>query len=264
MAKRVIAFVGDLHVGSRYAIAPAGYRTQEDNAIHINEGQMTLLKHWDDFVEKCDEMQVDTVFLMGDLVDGPNYKGYARHLITSDLGDQIGMAVMLLRRLCEGRKVYGVEGSKYHVLPGGLSADQMVVQQLGGVWCGPILVGRFQPCRLTFLIQHGEGGALLYRATEPDKENLHLNAAHGTGKIEKIDVSVKGHRHYHLYLVENGQHQIRVPCWCAFMPNRVYLKNYGRMQPDVGGVILELEENRLIHHVFLYDLPHIADEVRVL
>jgi len=36
------------------------------------------------------------------------------------------------------------------------------------------------------------------------------------------------------------------------------------MQPDIGGVILELEEDRLIHHAFLYDVPHIADQVRIL
>ena len=263
--KRSIAFVGDLHVGSRFAVAPAGYRTREGNAIHISEGQMTLLQHFRDFCQRCDELEVDTVFLMGDLVDGHNPKGYGRNLVTADLNDQIGMAVMLLRDLCKGRKVYGIEGSGYHALSGNMSADQMVVQLLGGEWKGMVSVCQFEPSQLTFFITHGTGGGTIYRATAMDRENLFINASVGIGKISPVQVIVKAHKHYHLYMEQNGQHMLQIPCWSAWVPNKIYLRLYGRMQPDIGGCVLQItDDDRIVHHVFLYELPRIADRKEVL
>jgi len=263
--RRSIAFVGDLHVGSRFAIAPENYTTREGNVLRVNEGQLTLYKYFQDFCEKCDELEVDTIFLMGDLVEGPNPRGFGRNLVMVDLNDQINMAVELLRPLCEGRKVYGVEGSGYHVLPGGVSADQTVVQLLGGEWKGSVSVCQFAPSKLVFLILHGTGGGIVYRATSLDRENLFVNAAIGIGKIPPIHVIVKAHRHFYLYMEQNNQYMLHIPCWCTWVPNKVYLRLYGRMQPDVGGCILQItDDDRIVHHVFLYDPPRIADQKETL
>ena len=262
---RVIAFVGDLHVGSRFAVAPEGYRTKEKNVVRLNSGQKKLLEYFGDFCQKCDDFGVDTVFLMGDLIDGPNPKGYGRNLVVGNLNDQIEMAVTLLKELCKDRDVYGIEGSSYHVLPGGVSADQMVVQLLGGKWKGMASVCCFAPSPLTFFITHGTTQATVYRTTAMDKENLFINASVGIGKLSPIQVIVKAHRHFYLYMEQNGQYMLQVPCWITWVPNRIFLKLYGRMQPDIGACIVEVtEDGKLYHHAFLYDLPHIADRKEIL
>ncbi len=259
--KRSLAFVGDLHVGSRYAVAPKWWRSREGSALPLNEGQLVLYEAFQDFCDRCDEFEVDTVFLMGDLVDGPNRKGFGRLLMTQDLNEQIEMAVELLKPLCVGRKVYGIEGSGYHVLPGGVSADQMVVQLLGGHWKGPLCVGRFAPSKLVWNIQHGQSGAMIYRETVLAREQIFMNAAAGLGKIEFTHVMVRGHWHWFYFDATNGQWKIQVPAWACFVPNRVYLKSYGKMQPDIGGVIVQItDEDRLVMREFLYPLPKIADQ----
>jgi len=258
--KRSIAFVADLHVGNRYAIAPAGWRSKEGNVLHLNEGQFDLYQNFLDFCKRCDEHEVDTVVLVGDLVDGPNRKGYGRLLMTRDINEQIEMAVALLKPLCRDRKVYGVEGSGYHVLPGGTSADQLVVQLLGGEWKGPIAIGRFSPSNLLWNIQHGQSGAMIYRETVLAREQIFMNAAAGLGKIELTHVMVRGHWHWFYFDATNSQWKIQVPGWACFIPNKIYLRSYGKMQPDIGGVIVQItDEDRLVLREYLYPLPKIAD-----
>jgi len=262
---RVIAFVGDLHVGSRFGVAPEGYKTKEKNLIRLNAGQKKLFEYFEDFCQKCDELGVDTVFFMGDLIEGLDAKGYGRNLVVANLNDQIEMAVALLRKLCQDREVYGIEGSGYHVLPSGVSADQMIVHLLGGKWKGSAVVCRFAPSPLTFFITHGVSYATVYRATALDKENLFINAAAGIGKIPPVQVIVKAHRHFYLYMEQNGQYMLQIPCWLAWVPNKIFLRLYGRMQPDIGACIIEVtEDGKFHHHAFLYDLPHIADKKETL
>ncbi|RLE36901.1 hypothetical protein DRJ17_07680 [Candidatus Woesearchaeota archaeon] len=141
----------------------------------------------------------------------------------------------------------------------------MVVQLLAGEWKGLVSVCQFKPSQKVFLILHGTGGGVIYRATSLDRENLFVNAAIGTGKIPPIHVIVKAHRHFYLYMEQNKQYMLHVPCWCAWVPNKVYLRLYGRMQPDIGGCVLQItDDDRIVHHAFLYDPPQIADQKETL
>jgi len=151
------------------------------------------------------------------------------------------------------------------VLPGGISADQAVVQLLGGQWKGMVSVGCFEPSEIVFHIFHGTGGGTIYRATAMDRENLFINASVAIGKIPRITAIVRAHKHFHLYMEQNGQYMLQIPCWSAWVPNKIYARLYGRMQPDIGACILQItDDERIVHHVFLYDLPQIADKVEGL
>ena len=56
-----------------------------------------------------------------------------------------------------------------------------------------------------------------------------------------------------------------MPGWACFIPNKIYLKSYSKMQPDIGGVIVQItDEDRLVVRKFLYPLPKIADQLEGL
>lgn len=243
---RTIAFVGDLHVGSRYAIAPS--------SLNLSEHQRVLLDCYGRFCAACDEAEVDTVVLMGDLIHGANIRGLGRHLMSSHIEEQVDWAVDLLRGLCYGRRVYGVAGSQYHVLPGGVPAEKYIVEKLGGEWLGEVAFCNFDPSPLTFCITHGQSAAFVYQASKLERELNFMNLAAQQGKVDRVDVFVMGHWHTSIVLHRGTQWVVQVPGWALFMPDRPYLKSIGKMQPDIGGTIIWAGDDVRVQP-YVYKLP---------
>jgi hypothetical protein len=124
---------------------------------------------------------------------------------------------------------------------------------------------QFEPSERVFNISHGESAAYIYREMLMGREALFQKYSEALGKIPHIDVIVRGHWHQFIYIHAHGQHMLQLPCWVAFEPNKIFLKSYGKMQPDIGGAIVFIDNNdrvRVWH--FLYPAVHIADFVKKL
>jgi hypothetical protein len=70
--KRIIACIGDTHIGSKFALFPPEYKDEDGNIYRANAGQRKIYSYWLDFCKKCDELNVDTVIHFGDALHGLN------------------------------------------------------------------------------------------------------------------------------------------------------------------------------------------------
>jgi hypothetical protein len=260
---RSIAFISDLHVGSRYAVCPDKWQAPEGQWLIPSAGQVALNDSFGKFIEKCKELNVDTVLVNGDAMHGQNVMENGVGLSTSTMDEQIEMCVRVLRPLAKGRKLLMVGGSGYHKSVRGLNPEKMVCDSLGGIWLGPLANIQFSPSARVFNVHHGQSAAFIYREMLAGREILFSKWAQGSGRLPKFDVIVRGHLHSFMHIHENDIHYLQLPCWMAFEPSKITLKLYAKMTPDIGGIIVRIDrEERIIPWHFLYPTPHIADPVR--
>jgi hypothetical protein len=265
--RRVIAWISDTHVLSPYALCPEGFVTDEGNILQLNPAQKQLLGYWKQFQKVCDELAADTVCIVGDVMHGQNPKELGIGLMNTHMDMQIGAAISLLKPICRRRRVFMWSGSGYHIGPRGHNTERdicnhedLVKETESTHWMGPISNVTFRPSEKLFNVQHGVSAAFIYRTMLMDRDTLFMREAESIGKIPKIDVLVKAHWHSFIHLHQKGKHSIQLPCWQIFTPWKGSLLSYGKMQPDIGGVITVLDDkDRLRVWHFLYDLPHIVD-----
>jgi UDP-2,3-diacylglucosamine pyrophosphatase LpxH len=261
--KRKIAFISDLHIGSRYALFPERFLTAEK--IEINTKPSDLLKiwgYWLQFCHKCDEIGIDSIVVLGDLLDGQNHRENAANLITANMDEQKEAAVEVLSRIVKGkRKLFVIGGSGYHKGMGNNNnPEKDVCGALNGSWLGAIKNVRFLPSQKLFNLSHGESAAYIYVEMLMGREMLFMKAAEALGKIPKISVIARGHLHRFAHIHAHGVHFLQLPGWKAFEPSKIFLKSYPKMQPDVGGCVLQIDdEDRIKVWPYIYPNPHIAD-----
>ena len=260
---RRIALIADMHVGSKYALFPDEYEDREGNVYKGNRGQRQLYEYWQAFAKKCDELKVDTVFADGDILHGTNRKEFGRNLMFSDLEVQKDVAELLLRQIVKDRRFYTLTGSGYHE-----SLDSRVhkelAHRLGGKFLGMMANSRLKPSKRIMNIAHGVGGAAIYTTQILNRESDFILQAEGLDQLPfHIDIMVRAHLHRFIHIHLEKLHLIQLPCWSMWEPNKIYVKYYGKKMPNIGGVILIIDDQDRIHvwH-FTYPLPHIADYLR--
>jgi hypothetical protein len=259
---RSIAFISDLHVGSRYAICPDKWKTAEGQWLIPSPGQVVLNNSFREFGAECDKLKVDTVLVNGDMLHGQNVMENGVGLSTSNMDEQIDMGIEVLKPLVKGRKLLMISGSGYHKSVRGLNPEKCVCDGLSGTWLGPLANIRFAPSKRLFNVHHGQSAAFIYKEMLAGREMMFSKWAQGSGKLPEIDAIIRGHLHSFMHLHENRIHYLQLPCWLAFEPSKITLKLYSKFQPDIGGVIVHLDSSdRIIPWHFLYPCPTIAGEV---
>ncbi len=267
--KRVIAAISDLHLFSRYALMPPSFKTTEGMEILASPGQLAIWDHYLNYAKVCNRDQVDTILVVGDLIHGQNFIERGVGLISADLDEQVDMGYQVLDLLVNPggglpkRKLIMLGGSGYHKSTRGHNPEKDVCDRLGGVWKGMIANLKFAPAEKVFNIQHGESAAYVYREMLMGRELMFTKLAEATGKVPRIDVFIRGHWHNFIYIHEKDIHMIQLPAWMAYEPSKPYLKSYGKMQPDIGGCILYIDDyDRLrVWHFTMDEIPHFVDKV---
>lgn len=262
--KRVIAFISDLHIFSRYALCPPQYLTAEGVSFNHSREQKKIWDYWLYFCGVCDDQKVDTIVIVGDTIHGQNPAERGTMLMSPDIDEQKSAAVQIISMISNGRKLYMFGGSKYHSSIMGEALERDICNALGGKWMGGIANVSFHPSKKIFNISHGQSAAFIYREMIMGREALFIKWAEALKKIPKIDVIVRGHWHHFIYFHESGLHMIQLPGWMAYEPSRPYLRSYGKMQPDIGGVIVFIDdEDRIrVWHYLMGEPPHISDKLQ--
>jgi len=260
---RVIALISDLHIGSRYAVCPENWETEEGTNLSkmANQGQKELLKHWNNFVKTCNELNVDTIFILGDVCAGVNPKECGLHMMTTDLNEQCKGAETLLEPLCKNRNVGVFSGSQYHESRD-FRIHENIAKHLGGKFYGAIANIRLEPTDKIVNLAHRTTEALVYPETSLSRDIMFEKEAEALGKLYKTHAIVRGHRHSFVEIHKYDLHYVSLPCWQAFVPYEQAVRWYFKFQPDIGGVIMFVDMNgRLRFWHFLYPCPHIADKI---
>lgn len=266
--KRAIALISDTHVGSVYSVFPDNFTNDQGNRFVLNHGQHKLLEYWEDFKKRIEEWHCDTVIHVGDLLDGTNRAEYGESLMTTELETQLDAAEVLLKPMIQHRKFAIVSGSGYHE-----SLDVKIHKSMARrarAYCdtskflGVMANIKLKDVEKTINISHKVGSSI-YNTAAMDKEAFLMSQATALGKLPKVDIIIRGHIHKfnHIHLAK--QHMIQVPAWKVYQPNRIFVTNYGRWQPDIGGVIMLFDEKNRLHVLhYLYPLVHIGDNMQNL
>lgn len=269
--KRVIALISDTHVLSDFALCPDGVINEETGkniSAMRSAGQLQLFKYWNDFVNVCNFWGVDMVIHVGDAIQGCNPKNAGRNTLDPDIDVQTDACVSLLEPLVKNRSFHCVSGSLYHE-----SVDSKIhyrlCKDLKGIasrseYHGAVYNSRIKGTNKVINVAHCSTGAAIYRSTILDREALFLKVAEAEGRFEwKTTIMIRGHLHCFLHLDNGNTHMIQVPGWQAWYPLRDKVRLYGKMQPDIGGVILFIDDDsRLTLHHYLYPCPHISDSLK--
>lgn len=267
---RSIAFVGDTHFFSRYALFPIPYTTSAGQVFTASPGQEIINEGYKSFQKTCDELQVDTVVLLGDLLHGQNPIERGTLLISPDMAEQTQYGIDALRPLIDRpcqfgtrRKLYGVSGSGYHKGGHGTNPEASIINALGGEYWGPLALTTFEPSKKVFRVQHGESAAFVYKSMLLGREAMFTREAEAQGKIPHVDVIIQGHWHCFMSIEEKGMRMVQVPAWMTWEPSKPYLKSYAKMQGDIGAVIVMIDDrDRLVIWHYLFTRPNIVDFIR--
>lgn len=264
-----MALIADLHTGSEVAVWPEHFKTSNERSVPPSDGQIKILRCFEDFVWQCDEYGVDTVVSLGDLLDGFNKAESGRHRMVADLNQQKEAALSLLEPLIKwrprakraDRRFGGVAGTIYHDAANG-KIERELVKSLGGKWFGAIKNVKIPNTDLVLRIKHGTGGSPIYSGTAASKAiNLHLLAV-SKEQVPRAHLLAQGHWHHHLYLQQDDCAFLQVPCWQDYMPYTGTLGYPDNFQPTIGGVIMEFSKNAVVgHHLFKYPNPQITMKV---
>lgn len=268
---RKIAFISDLHLFSRYAMMPPSYTTKEGITFNSGPGQNAIWEYFLEFCGICNQEAVDTVCVLGDVMHGQNPIEMGTLLVSPNMDEQVEVGTFVLDKIVNdpaspigNRKLYMIGGSGYHKGARGHNTEKDICDNLKGKWLGAIANMCFTPSKKIFNMSHGESASFIYREMLLGREGMFLREAQAMGKIPKIDVSIKGHWHSFVYIHEKGMHMVQLPAWITFEPSKPYLKSYGKMQGDIGGVIITIDDKDRIRvwHFLMDNPPHIADEVQ--
>lgn len=259
--KRILGLYSDLHVGSSVAIFPKSYRTRTGRHIPISKGQAQLLAYWNNMTKHFKDC--DTHIILGDLIEGLNKKEYGHGLMCGELNDQVNACAELLKPMVGDKKVLIFTGSGYHG-SADYKCDEAIAKSLPNAeFCGAMQNIRVARTGVKINLAHGEGGGSLYRTTKMDKESMFFKLAESCDKLESPDLIVRGHLHYYTYLENEQMGALQLPCWKAFEISKIFLKNIGRLQPDIGGCKLYImEDDTILVRPYLYKVPHIADDYK--
>lgn len=258
MGRRLVV-VGDTHVGSVCALWPDGFKTPNGNRISLNKAQIELWGAWNSFVRHPLVRSSDTVVLMGDLVQGNNRRRWGAGTVTSNLSTQVAAAIELLRPLCEGKTVVGVIGTGYHDSLD-MHLDALIIQELGGRCLGELTNIRVVGTKHILNVAHGVGGGALYSGTIADREGLMADLGAAREKIAKISLLVRGHLHHYWFHEDCSIGVLQVPCWQCWYPFKAFIRTYGKRQPDIGGVVIDVGERVSVTPI-LFPTPKLYDEV---
>ena len=196
----------------------------------------------------CDQ-SYDTVFVMGDCIEGTNKASKAAGLWTADIWEQVDCAASMLEMIdCSDFR--GVQGSPYHV-DSNASGDEAVLRALNGKFDASLTE---TVEKVNFHLKHkvsstsnikGRGTGL-----NGDMESMKLmEYTYG-----KIDVHIRGHAHYCHGIYWEGIFGLIAPCWKwkdDFM--RTGASTYGN---DLGYVTFDVDGDNYNWDAHTFKMPH--------
>jgi len=264
--KRIL-FVGDIHLGSRYAILKDGFKTQQGQRITAADGfQQWAWKTWNEQFAPTYK-NPDYLILMGDLTDGLGNINLGVDQLTTNLDEQVKMATDLLRMLIGPNTIiYGINGSGYHSGRGS-QTDLQVVQALKGNFVGDAfaftVAGKKRD--YTFQFSHGGSAPLINKHTYIINEIRNAKDDKAENDVPMPDFLARAHQHTFLSYEESNIAGFVVPCWQAYTPYSLKKSSIKKAKIGAVEVLLDQWEEPIVHKI-LYrppiSIPLNLDEIR--
>lgn len=260
-----MALMSDLHVGAQHGLFPIDYvDTRTGQPYLLNEGQKVLWKYLQDYIGYLKQYKVNTLIILGDLIGGQNWAERGAYMMMTDMTIQLRACASLIAYICKKistiEKVYLFKGTPYHGSKD-LSAEEQVANDLKGnygidaEYLGEYayLTLKFGKYKKVLWLAHPATGATCYPETVLGRDIGHFLQAFATGKLPKVDMIIRAHRHEYMELHKSTIRYMILPCWQFFVPYDKAVKWYSKWQPDIGAAILLADEKlrlRPWHYVY--------------
>lgn len=257
--------MSDLHVGAQHGIFPIDYiDTRSGQPYYLNGGQKVLWKYLQDYLGYLNLYKVNTLIILGDLIGGQNWKERGAYMMMTDMTIQLRACAYLLSYICKKvptiQKIYLFKGTPYHGSRD-LSAEEQVANDLKGnygldaEYLGEYayLTLKYNKHKKVLWLAHPATGATMYPETVLGRDIGHFLQAYATGKLPRVDMIIRAHRHEYMELHKTTVRYMVLPCWQFYVPYDKAVKWYAKWQPDIGGAILLADENirlRPWHYVY--------------
>jgi len=248
-----VGFLSDLHCGDSRAIMTSKFINDDKQTIKPNEVQKILWRHYRRVANLFRELKTQYIWVPGDCFAGNNKKEVGAWIFLR-LQEQIRLAADLLTyvwQICDKKPIFFVwRGTTYHELQKGLGdmhqtlVDLLRSRGIKALYLDQAAYIEFKTPQRTrrIFIAHEAPTALVYPATLMSRDiNWALQAA-ATGQALSVDAIIRAHIHHWLHVDQYGIHAVQLPCWQAFHPYKSTVKYFFRLQPDIGGAFMLIDE----------------------
>jgi len=240
-----ILLLGDMHVGSIYAVMPPKVVSKDD----LTGGEMKFSylldvqkKLWNLWSELCEE-KYDCVLVNGDCCDGPQKRSIGKFTWTNDLGLQAQTCADMLKGI-KSKKFYFTLGSEYHSQED-RPLDKLVSDLVGGQYGADLLLDlKEEDVRIH--AQHYIGvstSTWQYRTTSLARDMVLLLLNSGVNEYGKVDYAVRSHAHFFVAVEYSGQGGVVLPGWQIRTPFGV--KRGMITPPNVGYCVLDVKDGTI-------------------
>lgn len=243
-------FLADTHVGSYWGLWPEGFKVPDWGEVPMGVNQRILWMYWSDLITTVGMLgRLDSVVLVGDLIDGKGKKAEGTEQIVTDPLTQARAAVELLkplRKICD--KLFIIRGTVYHDQTGG-RAVEYIGEQLNAERYED---GTYSTWELTLdlggghyaHVAHHGGNPYVYRATVAEREGFFMSLS-----ADKFDLPegknwnliVRAHTHFFIHVEHPTLHILYLPAWQLKTPYAIR-KGPGRMIPNLGAALVFVKD----------------------
>jgi hypothetical protein len=263
------AFLNDIHCCSQYGLFPRSYTDHYGTTTLLNQGQTYLHDKLDEFALECYENQVNTLLVPGDVTAGSNRKESGKYVMNIELDEQSCVAAQLIADFCSGvpsiKEVWIWKGTGYHGSQD-MSMEKSVAKELSEkyhiatrYWGEYSYINlEYRDRKKTLWITHTAPNASMYPEQAMGKDMMTYQEATAQGKVPPVDMIIRAHKHSFIEVHKPSIRALQLPCWQFAVPYDGTLENFGKWQPDIGGVIMLFDE-KLRSTVWHFTYPNLPD-----
>jgi len=247
-----ILILGDMHVGSIFALAPLESIPQDRKNIFHD----WVYSKWKDLVKQYDNLNY--LILVGDIADGSQIKSLGIDALYTDTDVQVREASRLLKMIKVKSQIFGINGSGYHGGEGqGTNIDRRITEEIGGIYKGNIFEFDIKDERIQ--VSHGGGGTSIVGLHSYILREIALSKQDAQKRKTKAPtILVRGHQHRMFSIQDDaGVYGVLNGCWQYTTPYMV--KKSANITPSIGATMIEVDDNNT--KIFRIEYP-IPEEVR--
>jgi hypothetical protein len=250
-AEKVLVF-SDFHSGAIDSIKRDSVLNSSHLECAIPIGTSKLHKYMDYKFREVEEEHRDAnyILFLGDMVNGADSKSDGIDCWTTDL-DLQSLNVAELFYPFEDAVCYGVNGSGYHSRTNP-SQDKKVLDILGGYFNSKEY--SVELCGVNFHMRHFAG----YTKNKPTRASTLgkdlLDAEVNSGVYGNIDVYLRGHCHYLVYLGWAVPDKLAVIC-PGYKGRDIFIAHRGLDIPQCGHLIFEVVDGQYRWSPHVWELP---------
>lgn len=242
--KRIVV-ISDLHAGHMVGLTPPQWQFPLNTGNPRRDAVAVIQRAcWDFYARVLNTLQpIDTLFVLGDCVDGRGGRSGGTELVTTSLLDQADMAEEAIQR-ARARHTRMVYGTPYHVSPDGDDVESVIAAKVGAEITGHDWVD-VNGC--IFDLKHKVGGSQVPhgRHTAIARERL-WNAMWAEAEgAPRASVFLRGHVHYfnHCGGASGGRHWLAITAPALQGPGSKYGVRQCSGTVDYGLMHFDVDEN---------------------